>query len=70
MVLVGGGTEADSPKILLSITIYYFTEWWRSGGVGGGMDNSINFSSPTVGQYRGVARPVGLERQMDQNDLD
>ena len=40
-------------------------------GVGGGMDNSIdNFSLPTVGQYRGAARPVGLERQMDQNVLD
>ena len=29
--------------------------------------DSINFSSPTVGQYRGTARPVGLEKQMDQN---
>ena len=40
-------------------------------GVGGGMDNSFdNFSSPTVGQYRGAARTGGLERQMDQNVLD
>ena len=46
-----------------------------SGGdqdrVGGGMDNSfVNFSSPTVGQYRGAARTGGLEKQMDQNELD
>ena len=38
-------------------------------GVGGGVDSS-NFSSPTVGQYRGAARPVRLEKQMDQKSLD
>ena len=46
-----------------------------SGGyqdrVGGGMDNSfVNFSSPTVGQYMGAARTGGLEKQMNQNELD
>ena len=37
-------------------------------GVGGGLD--FNFSSTTVGQNRGTARPVGLERKKDENSLD
>ena len=37
-------------------------------GVGGGLDK--NFSSTTVGQNRGAARPVGLERQKDEKSLD
>jgi len=29
-----------------------------------------NFSSTTVGQNMGAARPVGLERQKDEKSLD